>query len=137
MRKMNINDYDKVHALWKECEGMDLNDIDESEKGIAKYLNRNPDSCFVEEKDNQIVGVILAGHDGRRGSVHHLAVKREYRKKGIGRNLLNIALDALKKEGIRKVGIFVYDDNEIGKEFWNSQDFKRHDDYFYMDKELY
>ena len=133
---MVIEDYAQVMDLWKSCEGIDLNEIDESKEGVARYLKRNPKTCLVEEKDGRIVGVIMAGHDGRRGSIHHLAVREKYRKQGIGKSLLACVTEALKKQGIRKTGIFVYENNHIGKEFWNSQGFLSHDDYFYMDKEL-
>ena len=136
MRKMTISDYPEIYALWKGCEGIDINEIDESKDGVQKYLERNPDTCFIEERDGKIVGVILAGHDGRRGSIHHLAVLKPYREQGIGKGLLKCAMDALKKQGIRKVGIFVYADNETGIKFWNSQDFDPHTEYFYMDKPL-
>ena len=38
MRLMKIEDYKEIYDLWNECEGMDINDIDESEEGIGKYL---------------------------------------------------------------------------------------------------
>lgn len=42
IRKMIVDDYDKVYALWMSCAGMGLNNIDDSPEGIAKNLRRNP-----------------------------------------------------------------------------------------------
>ena len=67
IRKMVIDDYDSVYDLWMSCVGMGLNNLDDSKDGIAKFLNRNPETCFVAEKGQKLVGVILAGSDGRRG----------------------------------------------------------------------
>ena len=51
------------------CEGMGLNNLDDSKEGIGRFLNRNPDTCFVAELENVIIGVILTGNDGRRGYI--------------------------------------------------------------------
>jgi len=74
IRIMTIDDYDRVYALWLSCRGMGLNDIDDSKEGVARFLRRNPSTVFVAEEGNRIVGVIMAGHDGRRGYIHHTAV---------------------------------------------------------------
>ena len=71
---MTIDDYDAVCACCMSCTGMGLNTIDDSRDGIAKYLARNPTTCFVDERDGRITGVIIAGHDGRRGYIYHTAV---------------------------------------------------------------
>ena len=47
IRKMKINDYEAVYTLWLSCKGMGLNDVDDSEDGVARFLSRNPDTCFV------------------------------------------------------------------------------------------
>lgn len=136
MRLMKTEDYKEIYDLWNECEGMDINDIDESEEGIGKYLERNPSTCFVEERDGKIVGVIMAGHDGRRGTLHHLAVRKSWRRQGIGRALCAQALMALHDQGIKKAGLFIYNDNEVGLAFWKQERFVSHDDYEYYDKVL-
>lgn len=82
IRLMTINDYEKVYQLWINTSGMGLNDMDDSYEGIEKYLQRNPKTCFVVENDKEIVGVIIAGHDGRRGYIYHTAVDKKYRKQG-------------------------------------------------------
>ena len=86
IRKMVIEDYEKVYRLWLSCVGMGLNNLDDSKEGIEKFLIRNPDTCFVAE-DSEIIGVILAGNDGRRGYIYHTAVHPDYRKQGIAANL--------------------------------------------------
>ncbi|MFY9505345.1 MAG: GNAT family N-acetyltransferase, partial [Caldicoprobacterales bacterium] len=71
IRRMTIDDYDQIYNLWLNTPGMGLNDIDDSRQGINKYLQRNPNTCFVAEKNTKLIGVIMSGHDGRRGYVHH------------------------------------------------------------------
>ena len=69
IRVMTIDDYEKVYSLWMSCKNMGFNNLDDSREGIAKYLKRNPSTCFVAEQGENIVGVILSGHDGRIGGV--------------------------------------------------------------------
>ena len=73
---LTIESYDAVLALWKQCEGVGLSDAD-SKEGIQRYLDRNPGMSFVATASGVVVGAVLAGHDGRRGYVHHLAVHQE------------------------------------------------------------
>lgn len=38
IRKMRLDDYDSVYALWLSCPGMGLNNLDDSREGISKHL---------------------------------------------------------------------------------------------------
>lgn len=80
IRIMTPDDYDAVHACWMACTCMGLNTIDDSREGIIRYLERNPNTCFVDEQEGTITGAILAGHDGRRGYIYHTAVNPAYRR---------------------------------------------------------
>lgn len=64
-----------IYNLWLNCPGMGLNNLDDSRDGIAKYLVRNPDTCFVAVEQGTIIGAILTGHDGRRGYTSHTAAR--------------------------------------------------------------
>ena len=136
IRVMNTEDYDRVYALWMSCKNMGFNNLDDSRQGIEKYLKRNPSTCFVAEQDNAIVGVVLAGHDGRRGFIHHMAVAEDCRRQGIATDLLGQALAALKEEGINKAALLVFNRNEAGNAFWERQGFTARDDVTYRNKVL-
>ena len=134
IRKMTIEDYDCVYNLWLNTPGMGLNNIDDSRLGIEKYLQRNPKTCFVAEKDNTIIGAILSGNDGRRGYIHHTAVAVSKRNHGVGTALVNAAMDALRTEGINKVALVVFSKNELGNSFWEKRGFTVRDDLVYRNK---
>ena len=136
IRLMTINDYEKVYELWKSCAGMGLNNLDDSKEGIGKFLKRNPDTCFVADADNNIVGVIIVGNDGRRGYIYHTAVNPQYRKQGIAKSLVDTAMTALQKIGINKAALVVFDRNEIGNDFWEKMGFTIRDDLIYRNKVL-
>lgn len=134
IRVMIIEDYEQVYHLWINTPGMGLNNLDDSREGIAKYLNRNPTTCFVAVDGDNIVGVIMAGHDGRRGFIHHTTVAEKCRKQGIGRELVSHALMALEKEGINKAALLVFRRNELGNIFWESVGFTDREDIVYRNK---
>ena len=60
IRTMKITDYEKVYALWMSCKNMGFNDIDDSKEGIARFLERNPNTSFVAiERINAIQKLAL------------------------------------------------------------------------------
>lgn len=56
---MQIQDYKEVYFLWMACTGMGLNNLDDSEEGIAKFLQRNPDTCFVAVQEGKSLVLML------------------------------------------------------------------------------
>lgn len=132
---MKIEDYDSVYSLWLSCKGMGLNDLDDSREGIARFLERSPETCFVAD-DSGIVGVIIAGNDGRRGYIYHTAVREDMRGRGIGAALVNAALDGLKKCGINKAALVVFDRNKAGNAFWEKLGFTERTDLVYRNRAL-
>lgn len=136
IRNMLIEDYEAVYTLWVSCKGMGLNNLDDSADGIACFLRRNPDTCFVAEEHGQIVGVILAGNDGRRGYIYHTAVHPQFRRQGIAAQLVETALQALQRMGINKASLVVFADNEAGNRFWQKIGFSPRQDLVYRDRSL-
>jgi len=134
-RLLNINDYSQAYGLWLLC-GNGLNDKDDSLEGIDKYLKRNPSTSFVAVCEGKVVGVILCGHDGRRGIIQHACVSPDYRRCGVGKKLVDLALEALKNEGINKVLLVAFKKNEGGNAFWESQGFTLREDLNYRNKAL-
>lgn len=137
IRVMTIDDYEGIYNLWIHTPGMGLNSTDDSKEGIDKYLKRNPTTSFVAEDDGKIVGVIMAGHDGRRGYIHHTAVAPDYRHQGIAGKLVDSAMQALDHEGINKVALVAFAKNEIGNGFWEKIGFSAREDLIYRNKNIH
>jgi len=123
IKKMNIKDYREIIGLWKSTEGIGINDYDDSRRSIKKFIEKNPNTCFVAVNDNEIIGTVMSGNDGRRGIIYHLMVKPEYRKNGIGKKLLDRAENGLRKEGIRRIYLFALKNNKTGNRFWANNDY--------------
>lgn len=127
LRKMTIDDYEAVYDLWINTPNMGLRSLDDSKEGIELFLKRNPETCFVALDGKAVIGVILCGHDGRRGYIYHTVVHADYRNQGLGTALINIAVTALQKEGITRVCLNVMESNEEGKHFWTNRGWEKKD----------
>ena len=136
IRNMQLDDYNSVYALWLSCPGMGLNNLDDSREGITKYLARNPDTCFVAVEQGCIIGAILTGNDGRRGYISHTAVSPTNQRQGVGKQLVEAALKALKQQGINKVNLVAFAKNEKGNAFWEKMGFTQRPDLIYRNRTL-
>lgn len=116
---MQPADYDAVHALWKQSEGVGLTPSDDRGPVLA-FLARNPGLSLVARRGEELIGTVLAGHDGRRGFLYHLAVSANNQRQGVARALVAEALARLAGAGVPKASIFVFRDNEPGLAFWRA-----------------
>lgn len=137
LKILTIEDYDALYDMWINTPGMGLNETDDSREGIEIYLKRNPNTCFAAFEDGRLVGAILSGHDGRRGFISHTAVSVNCRKQGMGRQLVEAAMDALEREGIHKVALVVFERNQLGNAFWERLGFVSREDLVYRNKNIH
>jgi len=116
-REFSIDDYEAALELWQRVEGVEVAEGDDKE-GIAQFVARNPGLSRVATDGSTIVGVVMCGHDGRRGHIYHLAVEPAYRGCGLGKRLVQECLDGLRQVGVVRAIILVADNNRAGAEFW-------------------
>lgn len=127
LRPMTMADYDGVIALMRQTPGVSVREAD-SRDSIERYLMRNPDLSFVAEDGSALVGCIMSGHDGRRGTLQHLLVLPAYRERGVASALIEACLAGLESIGILKSHIDVLTTNEAGQRFWERRGWKRRTD---------
>ena len=134
IREMIETDYDQVYQLWLSCVGMGLNDLDDSKEGVARFLQRNPQTCLVAVENQIIIGVILVGSDGRRAYIYHTAVHPSYRRRGIARKLVETVLIVLDELKIHKVALVVFKRNAEGNKFWEKLGVSVREDLIYRNQ---
>lgn len=135
LRPMSIDDYENAYLLWENTEGISLHDTD-SRTGMVRFLNRNPGLSSVIVDGDKVIGTILCSHDGRRGYLHHLAVEKAHRRKGLGSELVRRSLANLLEEGITRVNIFILEENDPGIHFWQVNGFNMLEHFGWMQKAL-
>lgn len=123
MRPMTVDDLPAAREFWTGSSGIELAEGDGPDD-LAAYLLRNPDSSLVAESGGQLIGAVLAGHDGRRGFLYHLAVASGHRGAGVGRQLVQRCLSSLRASGIARVIVLVARDNEGGILFWEKNGYE-------------
>ena len=133
VREMTPDDYDKVYELWMSIQGFGIRSIDDSREGVQRFLKRNPTTSVVAEQNGRIVGAILCGHDGRRGCLYHVCVRKGYRRQGVGKAMVVACMEALRKEQINKVSLIAFTKNDIGNAFWNKIGWTEREDLNYYD----
>jgi len=137
IERMKIQDYQEIISLWENTDGIGLTGKDDSKKSIKKFLKKNPHTCFVvKHKSKEIVGTIMAGNDGRRGHIYHLTVKPEYRKKGLGKKMLEKVEKRLHKDGISRAFLVAFKNNSVGNLFWDNVGYTIRADLHYRNKDL-
>ena len=128
IRTMKIEDYTEVMALWKSIKGFRIRAVDDDFEHIKRFLDRNMGLSVVAIKNNQIVGTILSGHDGRQASFYHVCVDSKCRGENIASRMVEEAIERLKEEGISKITLIAFKKNFAGNIFWKNQNWKLNTD---------
>lgn len=133
MNKSHINEALK---LWKQSFNRGFSEGFDTYEVIENYLKRNPNFSTVAYVDDKLVGALMCGHDGRRGSIYHTAVYPEYRGLGIGKKMEERSINQLRKIGVTTGFLFINVNNPGSKEFWESIGWQVISDIRYLYKEF-
>ena len=133
IQPMTADDYDEVRALWMTIRGFGIRTLDDSPADIRRFILRNPTTSVVARVEDRIVGSILCGSDGRQGSLYHVCVAREYRRRGIGTKMVGYCMQQLKLMGINKVSLIAFTRNDAGNAFWKQIEWTRKTDVNYYE----
>jgi ribosomal protein S18 acetylase RimI-like enzyme len=119
MRVATAADIPQVLDFWRKTAEPTSTD---SREAVAVLLARDPGALIVAEADGEIVGSVVAGWDGWRGSVYRLAVAERYRRAGLGRALLRAAEARLAELGARRMHAIVVGSSHGAVRFWEASD---------------
>lgn len=127
IRTAKKKDIGTVIRITKENEHYWSPEVDGAE-ALDRVLAR-PDNVFlVCERDNDVLGFIIGSWDGARAIIHKLSVKPDAHGLGIGRELVDRAIEDFKKSGAPTVGVTAADgsrtDEEDSTGFWKKVGFE-------------
>jgi len=112
-------DKDGVVALWEKV-FPDSSPWNVPEEDIERKLKVQRELFFVAELDKIIIGTAMAGFDGHRGWVYSLAVDGKFRKRGIGKALMERVENGLRAIGCTKLNLQVRSSNTGVVEFYKN-----------------
>ena len=122
VRPFVTDDREAVAALWRRVFTGDP-PWNEPNDMIARKESVQPDLFLVGVLGERVAGTVLAGFDGVRGWVHHLAVLPEFRRKGFASLLMDRAEEGLLELGCPKLNLQVRADNADVVAFYESLGF--------------
>jgi ribosomal protein S18 acetylase RimI-like enzyme len=116
IRELRRTDGEELRALWRACGIRDRPGDDDA--ALAAMAAHNPGLCVVGLEDGRIVASALAGFDGRRGWLYHVATHPDARRRGIATGLVRTIEDRLRAMGCRKLNLIVWEGEDEAMAFW-------------------
>jgi ribosomal protein S18 acetylase RimI-like enzyme len=125
IRQFHPADTEAVVDLWRRCRL--LRPWNDPHEDIRRKLAVGDDLFLVAEEEGRVVGSIMGGYDGHRGSIFYLAVDPDHRHRGWGETLLAEVELRLLERGCPKINLQVRTDNEETLGFYLRRGFARED----------
>jgi ribosomal protein S18 acetylase RimI-like enzyme len=107
-----------VLSLWLEAETHPT--ITDDLESVGRLIAYDPGALLVAEADGTLVGSVIAGWDGWRGSIYRLTVSPAERRRGLAGALVRGAERRIQALGARRLQAFVVNDDPQAMAFWRS-----------------
>jgi ribosomal protein S18 acetylase RimI-like enzyme len=119
-----------ILELWRDADSTPS--VSDSIDALVLTLQSDEELLLVAEYQNKIIGTVMGGWDGWRGNIYRLAVLPEYRRQGVGQQLVREIEKKIVSKGARKISILVEKSEDTAIAFWGAMknDEYRPDDRF-------
>ncbi|SFN12955.1 Ribosomal protein S18 acetylase RimI [Izhakiella capsodis] len=121
IRAFQQDDFEEVITLWDRCDL--LRPWNDPELDIERKMSYDPDLFLVAVVNGEIVGSLMGGYDGHRGSAYYLGVHPDYRGRGIANALVNRLEKKLIARGCPKITLLVRQENDAVIGFYEKLDY--------------
>jgi ribosomal protein S18 acetylase RimI-like enzyme len=118
LRNGRPDDVEGVLALWRRAEASPS--TTESAADVHGLLDRDPEALLVAESAAEIVGSLIVGWDGWRGTFYRLAVDPAHRRRGLATALVQAGEQRLRALGAHRLGAIVESEEADAMAFWAS-----------------
>lgn len=121
-RILGLPDYPAILDLWQRAGLTSIRPLGrDSYDSFAHQLTGGLQHIIGLHHGDQLVAVIVATHDGRKGWLNRLAVDPLHRRRGLGRRLIAAADEWLSAQGLEIWAVLIEEDNETSLELFQSQ----------------
>jgi ribosomal protein S18 acetylase RimI-like enzyme len=121
-------DVDTLLELWRDAAENDSRPAD-TRAAVLALLRRDPDALIVAEHDGELIGSIIAGWDGWRYHLYRLAVRPDWRRRGVATALLDAAEARFTALGATRADAMVLARNDLGQQVWQSRGYHEQADW--------
>jgi ribosomal protein S18 acetylase RimI-like enzyme len=116
LRRGTIDDVEAVPALWKRAETGPS--TTETADDLRWLLERDPDALMLADADGEIVGSLIVGWDGWRGTFYRLAVDPAHRRRGLATMMVRAGEERLRALGAQRLNAIVESEEDDAMAFW-------------------
>ena len=113
-------------SLWREA-GSEPSHTDDL-KSVDQLIAHDPGAVIVADLGGELVGSVIAGWDGWRGSVYRLAVAPSHRRQGLALRLLGAAEERFAALGAIRLQAIVVESDLRATSFWQATRWERQRD---------
>jgi ribosomal protein S18 acetylase RimI-like enzyme len=118
IRCASAGDQEDIVALWRAC-GLETSYNDLAQDFQFARAKLNSDILVGVSPEGQIVGSVMAGHDGHRGWLYYVAAAPDRWLQGIGKQMVAAGEEWLRDRKVVKVMLLVRDTNTQVVNFYN------------------
>lgn len=123
LQRATAKDAQRLECFFRQFEEVSFCEWQDA-KCLRGVLVQKTTAAFLAlDIRGEVVGAVLGGMLGSRGTINHLAVSPVYRSQGVGQRLVEAASADMKRVGVLRMFLFVDDANLAGKRFWSAQGF--------------
>lgn len=123
IRAARIGDAPELLTLWREA---DVEPSHTDDVGsVTQLVVHDPEALIVAQEDGRIVGSVIAGWDGWRGSIYRLVVQPNHRRRGLGTRLLVVAEQRLVNVGASRLQAIVVENDSQATKFWQATNWEQ------------
>jgi ribosomal protein S18 acetylase RimI-like enzyme len=134
VRRLSVEDYDRILELWRRS-GLDSlrSDGRDSRESFSRQQDEGQLVLGLETEGN-LIGVVVATHDTRKGWVNRLAIDPDHRRQGYGTLLLRAGEKELRQQGMHIIATLAEDWNEASLALLQKEGYKLDREILYLTK---
>jgi ribosomal protein S18 acetylase RimI-like enzyme len=123
IRRGDAADVAAVLALWRLAGGRPS--ATDHEQALATLLARDPEALVLAEGGGAVLGSLIAGWDGWRGSFYRLAVHPDWRRRGLATGLVRAGESRLEALGAVRLTAIVAEQEPAAAALWEAVGYVR------------
>lgn len=118
IRHAGVEDLPSVLSLWAAGDAEPT--VTDDDAALRCLISTAQDSLLIADNAGQVVGSLIVGWDGWRGSFYRLVVHPGWRRQGIARQLIQRGESQLARLGARRIAVIAVASDPRAVPFWEA-----------------